>query len=342
MVTMSTDPFTAPFGSLFGDQMTIARLVDGGYTYGGSAQPLEHFSLHPATHVFHYGSACFEGLKAHRQVDGSLAIFRLDDHVERMRQSVARLRMPVPDAELIRRMIVDAVEANASFAPDSPGSLYIRPTYIGTAPNIGAAAAPSDTATLYVICSPVGDYFKGGVRPLTVYVETKTPRTTPQFGMVKSGANYVMALGPTLDAKRDHGADQVLFATGDDVTETGASNFFFCDDERVVTRELDESFLHGVTRDSILKIAASAGYEAEERKLSVGELVEWAERAGELFLSGTAAVVAPVGTVIVGDSKVTVGDGQPGPNTLKLREALTSVQIGAAPDPHGWRTTVAG
>lgn len=338
---MTIDPFNAPFGSLFGDRMTVATLAGGTYSYGGDAQAFENFSLHPGTHALHYGSACFEGLKAHRQVDGSLAIFRLDDHVARMRQSIERLRVPAPPAELLRDLIIDAVEANASFTPRTPGSLYIRPTFIGTTPNIGAAATPADSGILYVICSPVGDYFPGGVRPLTIYVETKTPRTTPQFGMVKSGANYVMALGPTLDAKRDHGADQVLFATGDDITETGASNFFLADDQRVITRQLDESFLHGVTRDSVIKIAMDLGYEVEERPLSTKELAEWATK-GEVFLSGTAAVIAPVGTVIVGDARHTVGDGQPGPNTLRLRDALTEVLIGAAPDSHGWRTPVAG
>ena len=339
---MSDDPFSAPFGSLFGDSMTLAEMVDGTYSYPGEAQPLENFSFHPATHVLHYASACFEGLKAHRQADGSLAIFRLDDHVERMRQSIGRLRLPVPDGSLIRSMIVDSVEANAGFTPDPPGSLYIRPTLVGTTPNIGAAAVPADAALLYVICSPVGDYFKGGVRPLTIYVETKTPRTTPQFGMVKSGANYVMALGPTLDAKRDHSADQVLFATADDITETGASNFFLCDDEKVVTRALDESFLHGITRDSVIKLAARIGYDIEERKIGVAELQEWSAGGGEVFLSGTAAVVAPVGTVVVGDASVTVGDGQPGRNTLRLREALTSLQVGRSEDPFGWMTGVKG
>ncbi len=338
---MSNDPFTAPFGSLFGDQMTVATLSDGHYTYGGAAQAFENFSLHPGTHALHYGSSCFEGLKAHRQVDGSLAVFRVDDHVARMRQSIERLRIVAPDGSVLRQMILDAVEANASFTPPTPGSLYIRPTFIGTTPNIGAAASPSETGILYVICSPVGDYFPGGVRPLTLYVETKIPRTTPQFGMVKSGANYVMALGPTLDAKRDHGADQVLFATGDDITETGASNFFLADDTRVITRQLDESFLHGVTRDSVIAIAADLGYEVEERPLGTGELIDWAAK-GEVFLSGTAAVIAPVGTVIVGDARHTVGDGQPGPNTLRLREALTDILVGAAPDNHQWRTTVAG
>jgi branched-chain amino acid aminotransferase len=160
--------------------------------------------------------------------------------------------------------------------------------------------------------------------------------------MVKSGANYAMALGPTLDAKRDHGADQVLFATGDDITETGASNFFLCDDDKVVTRALDESFLHGVTRDSIIELAADLGYQIDERQLTVSDLRDWAAAGGEIFLSGTAAVVAPVGTVIVVDSAMTVGDGQPGPNTLKLRDALTSLQVGDAPDTHGWLTAVEG
>jgi len=331
------DPFSSPFGTLFGDHMAVAHVADGAYEYSGSVQPLENFSLHPATHALHYASTCFEGLKAHRQVDGSVAIFRLDDHVARMLVSIAKLRMPVPDAAMIRTMILDTVAADRDHTPDSPGSLYIRPTFIGTAPNIGAAATPSATAILYVITSPVGDYFAGGVRPLTIYIEHDTPRTTPQFGMVKSGANYVMALGPTLDAKRDHVADQVLFATGGDVTETGAANFFLVDDERVITRNLDESFLHGVTRRSVLQIADDLGYEVEERSIDIDELKAWSDH-GEMFLSGTAAVIAPVGKVIVREDQIEVGDGQPGPNTLRLREALTDVQTGKSPDVHGWLT----
>ncbi len=339
VMSTSQDPFTAPFGTLFGERMTVAHLNEGVYTYSGEASPVENFSLHPATHALHYGSTCFEGLKAHRQVDGSLAIFRLNDHANRMVQSVGKLHMTPPDAEMISTMIIDAVEANASHTPDPPGSLYLRPTLIGTLQNIGAAASPSTSAILYVLTSPVGDYFAGGVRPLTIFIETTTPRTTPQFGMVKSGANYVMALGPTLDAKRDHAADQVLFATGGDITETGASNFFLVDDDRIITRNLDESFLHGVTRASIITLATDLGYEIEERSVPVDELVAWAEH-GEAFLSGTAAVVAPVGRIKLDGHDITVGDGQPGANTLRLREALTAIQVGKNPDPHGWLTAV--
>lgn len=331
------DPFSQPFGTLFGDHMSVATYVDGVYDYPGAAVPLENFSLHPATHALHYASECFEGLKAHRQPDGSVAIFRLDDSIARMIRSIQKLRMTPPSPEMLRQLIIDATTANASFTPDAPGSLYIRPTFIGTAPNIGAAATPSNEAMLYCINSPVGDYFAGGVRPLTLFIESDMPRTTPQFGSVKSGANYVMALGPTLDAKRDHVADQVLFASGDDVTETGAANFFLCDGERLITRNLDDSFLHGITRASILQIARDMGMEVEERSIPVAELRAWSEH-GEMFLSGTAAVIAPVGKVITQGETIEVCDGTPGETTLKLRAALTDIQSGISEDKHDWLT----
>lgn len=335
------DPFSAPFGTLFGDSITKAVFDGDAYSYSGSAEPMVNLSMHPGAHVLHYGSACFEGLKAHRQVDGSLAIFRLDDHVARFAQSAARLRLPYPEPSVVRQMIIDAVEANASFTPEAPGSLYIRPTLIGTEENIGAAASPSRTALLYILNSPVGDYFAGGIRPLTLAVESSVPRTTPQFGMVKAGANYVMALGVTLDAKRDHVADQVLFAPDNDITETGAANFFMVDGDRLITRHLDESFLHGVTRMSVIQLANDFGYTVEERDLTVDELTAWAAH-GEVFLTGTAAVISPVGGLIVNGERLTVGTGEPGENTLRLREALTGIQIGKADDNHNWCTSVAG
>ena len=336
----TADPFSAPFGTLFGEHVTVARGGPDGYSYSGAAEPLTELSLHPATHALHYGSTCFEGLKAHRQADGSIAIFRLDDHVARFRNSITLMRLPVPDADLVRSMMVDAAVANADVTPPQPGALYLRPTIIGSDPNIGAAAAPSQTSVLYVLTSPVGDYFAGGIRPLSLLIETKTPRTTPQFGSIKSGANYAMALGPTLDAKAAHGVDQVLFATDGDTTETGAANFFLIDDDRIITRNLDSSFLHGITRASIIAMAADLGYAVEERSIAVSELLERIDET-EMFLSGTAAVVAPVGTLISEGSARTVRDGQPGPNTLRLRQALVDVQSGAAEDRHAWRTTIA-
>jgi len=331
---------TVPFGTVFCDWMATAPSENGVYQYAGKVEPYGDFSMSPAAHALHYGSAIFEGLKAHRQIDGSLAIFRLDDHVARMCQSAAQLRLPVPEEALLRQMIIDSVEANVEEVPAPPGSLYVRPTLIGTEPNIGAAATPTSEALLYIVNCPVGDYFKGGVRPLTLLVEEEIPRTTPQFGMVKSGANYAMALAPTLDAMaRNEAVDQILFATGGDITETGAANFFLADDERIVTRQLDSSFLHGVTRASVIALAADLGYEVEERPIELNELQEWASH-GEAFLSGTAAVLSPVGTMLRGNDEIIFGDGQPGANTLRLRESLVAIQNGSGDDQHGWRTAV--
>ena len=335
----TADPFSAPFGTLFGDQITVAHGSPQGYTYSGAAQPLADFALHPGTHALHYGSTCFEGLKAHRQADGSVAIFRLDDHIARFQNSITLLRLPVPDASLLRDMFMHAAAANLELTPPQPGSLYLRPTIIGADRNIGAAAGPSETSLLYVLTSPVGDYFAGGIRPLSLLVETRTPRTTPQFGSIKSGANYVMALGPTLDAKAEHGVDQILFATDGDTTETGAANFFMVDDHRIITRNLDDSFLHGITRASIITMASDLGYTIEERSIPVTEILDRAADT-EMFLSGTAAVIAPVGSLISEGNTISVRDGQPGPNTLKLRQALVDVQSGNTTDPHNWRTTV--
>ena len=339
-MTAKPDPLTVPFGTVFCDWMTTARADSGPLQYGGSPEPFGDLTISPAAHVLHYGSSIFEGLKAHRQTDGSVAIFRLDSHVARMVTSAALLRLPEIDPGILRQMIIDAVAANADEVPEPPGSLYIRPTYVGTGADIGAAAQPAPSALLFVLNSPVGDYFKGGIRPLTLQLETLSPRTVPQFGMVKCAANYAMALGSTMDAMAGNEAvDQVLFATHGDITETGASNFFLGDDERIITRHLDESFLHGVTRDSVTQLAGHLGYEVEERYIDPEELIEWSER-GEAFLSGTAAGVAPVGTIIYEGKTLTIGDGQPGPNTLRLRQALTDAQTGSAPDTFGWRTPV--
>ncbi len=329
---------TGPFGTVFGDTFASVECVDG--TWGTPALgPVEPFSFHPATHVLHYGSAVFEGLKAHRGHDGIVRIFRAERHVQRMQESARVLRLPVPDADMLRSMIIDVVRENLDIVPAPPGSLYLRPTLIGTEPNIGAAAAPSKTALLYVLPSPVGDYFKGGIRPLKVAVETDQPRSTPAFGSVKTGANYAMALGITLDAKAQLGVDQVLFAPGGDVQETGASNFLLIRDGEILTKSLDASFLHGVTRDSILQLARDRGYSVSERDFTVDEMVEWAED-GEAALSGTAAVLAAVGSMIIDGEEIAFSDGDVGSQTLELRSALTDIHLGVAADTHGWTTEV--
>lgn len=326
---MTVDPTTAPFGTIFGEPMPISN-YDGSSWSEVEVVPMSSVTFGPATHALHYASEVFEGLKAHRQPDRSVAMFRADKNVERLCNSAERLFLPVPPTDLCTRMLQLAVEHNADICPAPPGSLYLRPTLVGTEPNIGAAGRPSATASFFVIASPVGEYLPP--HPLRIVVETVHPRTTPQFGVVKTGANYAMALSPLMAAKRDWNADQVLFAPGGIMEETGAANFVLLDGGNVITSALSDAFLHGVTRDSLLQVAAAEGFNVEERDVSVDELREWAARPdGEMALSGTAAILGGVGELVIDGEIVTVGAGTTGPATTKLRVMLTEIQQGLRP-----------
>lgn len=318
--------------------MAVARWADGSWS-ASSIEPVAPIPMHPASHVLHYGSTCFEGLKAHKGVDGRVRIFRLDRHVARLRSSAERLCLPVPDADLLTEMVVETVRDNTELVPDTPGSLYIRPTLVGTAPNIGAAGSPSSEAMLFILTSPVGEYFTGGMRPLRLAVETARPRTTPQFGSVKTGANYAMALGVTMEARAKHDVAQVLFAPNGVLQETGASNVLLLRSDRIVTPAIDGSFLEGVTRSSILALGADRGLDVEEREVSMADLVEWCAD-GEIALAGTAAVLAPVGTLVIEGDEVAVGDGEVGETTMALRQDLVDVQVARSPDRHRWTLEV--
>ena len=328
----------AAFGTEFCDQFALAHYTDGAWQ-PASIEPLAPLTIHPAAHVFHYASTCFEGFKAYRWDDGKARIFRLHDHVARMQRSAASLHLPVPDADELAAMVTDLVRHHTNDIPAPPSSLYLRPTLVGTLQNIGAAASPSTEATLFVLASPVGDYFSGGARPLKLLVETERARSTEQLGSTKTGGNYAAALGPTLAAKAAFGVDQVLFCPGGDVQETGAANFLLISDDEIVTKPLDSSFLHGMTRDSILRLAADLGYAVSERPIRVDELMQLA-KTHEAALSGTAACLSPVGTLVYRGETVAVRDGSPGPNTDRLRRALQDIQYGTADDTHGWLTAV--
>jgi branched-chain amino acid aminotransferase len=326
------------FGTEFCDHISITRYADGAWQ-APSFEPLAPLQMHPASHVFHYASTCFEGFKAYRWQDGKGHIFRLHDHVARMRKSAASLRLPVPDADMLAGMVIDLVVHQLADIPEPPSSLYLRPTLIGTLQNIGAAAAPSTEATLFVLGSPVGDYFAGGAATLKLLVDDQRARSTEQLGSTKTGGNYAAALGPTLDAKEKYGVDQVLFCPDGDVQETGAANFLLISDDEIITKPLDTSFLHGMTRDSILKLGAEMGYKVNERNFTVAELLDGVSRF-EAVLSGTAACLAPVGALVYDGKEIPVRDGKPGPNAAKLQKALQDIQYGLAPDTHGWLTEV--
>jgi branched-chain amino acid aminotransferase len=328
------------FGTEFSDHFVIARYIDGAWQKP-TFEPLAPLPMHPAAHVFHYASSCFEGFKAYRWSDGHGRIFRLYDHVARMQKSAKSLCLPVPDEDLLAGMVIDLVSHQLADIPEPPSSLYLRPTLIGTLENIGAAAAPSNEAMLFVIASPVGDYFAGGSATLKLLVDDQRARTTEQLGSTKTGGNYAAALGPTLDAKAKYGVDQVLFCPGGDVQETGAANFLLISDDEIITKPLDTSFLHGMTRDSILKLGAEMGYTVNERNFTVQELLRGVSKF-EAVLSGTAACLSPVGALVYNGEEIPVRDGKPGPNAARLQKALQDIQYGLATDTHGWLTEVSG
>ncbi|TGD75806.1 branched-chain amino acid aminotransferase [Mangrovimicrobium sediminis] len=325
----------AAFGTNFTSQMVTSSYSAGQWS-SLKLEPVQPFALHPATHVLHYASECFEGLKAYRTAAGDIHLFRPDRHVARMQRSAERLLLPIPSEEELLRALHMAVAAASGEIPAYPGALYLRPTLFGTSADIGAAARPADSAVFYVLPSPVGDYFAGGLKPLRVKVDDKAQRSTPSFGEVKTGGNYAAALREVVRAKEELGADQVLFAPGGDVQETGAANFVVIEDSHLLTKPLDGSILPGVTRDCILTLARDAGLTVVERNFTVAELLELAPRA-EAALTGTAAVLTPVGELVYNGETVRVGTGEMGPWSTRLREQLCAIQSGTADDPYGWR-----
>ncbi|UTW05550.1 branched-chain amino acid aminotransferase (plasmid) [Amphritea atlantica] len=330
----------AAFGTVFMPEMAISWF-DGNSWSKPEVVSSESIQLHPGAHVLHYSSTCFEGLKAFRHQDGSINIFRMDRNIERFSQSSELLALPEIDKATTGKMIIDIVRRFKDEVPEPPGSMYIRPTHFGTEPAIGKAATPSVTSCQYVLLSPVGDYFAGGDTTLRLLLEENGARCAVHMGMIKSGGNYASALRPIMKAKQELNADQVLFCPGGDVQETGAANFLLIDGNEVITKALDESFLHGVTRDSILTIARDLGMDVQERQLTVDELLERASKPGcEAALSGTAAVLTPVGTLIHNGKEYPVGNGGIGATTLKLRQALNDIQWGKAEDKHGWLTRI--
>src|SRR5271170_1371894 len=331
---MTSQPQRPAFGTLLTSHMAVAT-YQGGRWNPSEIKPVAPIELSPAAHVLHYASTCFEGFKAFRRTDGSVHIFRMDRHIQRMRQSARQLVLPEPDATQLAEMVRGVIARCREAVPEAPGALYLRPILFGTSPNIGAAATPAGEASLLVLASPVWDYFAGGMKPLRILVDGENTRSAAQMGMVKTGGNYAAALGPTLSARAEYQVDQVLFCPGGQVQETGAANFVLIRDGELLTRSLDTTFLHGVTRDSLLTLARDLGYKVAERAFDVTEMLDWV-KTGEAALSGTAAVLAGVGTLIYRGAEHPVAGGEVGPLTRALRAQLVAVQQGEAPDRHGW------
>jgi branched-chain amino acid aminotransferase len=337
------------FGRHFTDHMVTVKWADGRGWHDPQVGPYAPIALDPATMVLHYGQEIFEGLKAYQQPDGSVASFRPDANAARFRTSAVRLGMPQMPDELFLGSLRELLTADRAWMPPAGGeeSMYLRPFMIAT--EVGLGVKPSSEYLFMVIASPAGAYFPGGVRPVDVWLCTDYTRAAPGgTGAAKCGGNYAASLLPQAQAT-DHGCHQVAYLDAVErtwVEEMGGMNLFYVfgsgDSVEVVTPELSGSILAGVTRDSLLVLAKELGCQVTERRISAQEWLEGCAdgRITEVFACGTAAVITPVGRVKHNDGEVVVADGQPGEVTLRLRELLTRIQRGSAPDTHSWMHTL--
>lgn len=327
------------FGTHFTDHMFTAEWTPDTGWAGARITPYGPLSLDPATAVLHYAQETFEGLKAYRHDDGSVWTFRPAENAARMVRSSKRLAFPELPVEDFVRAVDEIVRVDQRWVPDGAGekSLYVRPFMLATEKFLGVR--PAQHVTFMVIASPAGAYFKGGVKPVTLWLtEEYTRAGRGGMGAAKTGGNYASSLVAQQEATAQ-GCDQVVFLDGQEgryVEELGGMNMYFVyDDGRIVTPETG-TILEGITRSSIIELAGKLGHQVEERRFSIDE---WREgvasgRIVEIFACGTAAVVTPVGALKSAHGEV------PAPRstelTMQVRQALVDIQYGRAEDVFGW------
>lgn len=337
------------FGNHFTDHMvTIEWSEDKGW-HDAAVVPYAPITLDPASSVLHYGQAIFEGLKAYRQPDGSIKTFRPEANAERMQRSAERLAMPTLPVEDFIEALRMLVDIDRAWVPEAGGenSLYLRPFMVATEPSLGVR--PASRYTFFVIASPAGPYFSGGINPVSVWLSEDYVRACPGgTGAAKFAGNYAASLLAQAQAAKQ-GCDQVVWLDAIEhkyVEEMGGMNLFFVygtgSDARLVTPALSGSLLPGVTRLSLLQVAKDLGYEVSEELVSTQSWREDAESGAlsETFACGTAAVITPVGQVKSTHGNFSVGGGQPGEITMQLRRTLTGIQAGTLADTHGWMHTL--
>jgi branched-chain amino acid aminotransferase len=346
------DILEAPgFGKHFTDHMVIADYtVDKGW-HDANVVPYGPIALDPSAMVLHYAQEIFEGLKAYRQSDGTIASFRPDANAARLQRSAHRLAMPELSTEDFMGSLRALLAADHDWVPPAGGesSLYLRPFMIATEPGLGVR--PASEYRYILIASPAGAYFPRGVHPVSVWLSTEYVRAAPGgTGAAKFGGNYAASLLAQAQAA-EHGCDQVVWLDAIErrfVEEMGGMNLFFVfgsgADARLVTPELSGSLLPGITRESLLQLATDAGFDVTERKISIEELRKGVASGDitEVFACGTAAVITPVGHVKGDVDDYTIADGKPGEVTMALRDTLTGIQRGTFADTHGWMTTLHG
>ena len=353
MLNIKIEKTTAPkakpegklgFGKIFTDHMFIMNYTEGQGWHDARIVPYGDLSFSPACMVFHYGQEMFEGLKAYRGTDGTPRLFRPDMNAKRTNDTNKRLCIPELPVEDFVQAVSAVVDVDRDWIPSEPGtSLYIRPFIIATDAFLGVA--PSKTYLFIIILSPSGAYYESGLAPVGIWIEDEYVRAVKGgMGFAKTGGNYAASLIAQVKA-HDSGYSQVLWLDGVErkyIEEVGAMNIMFKIGGKVITPALNGSILPGITRNSILHVCRSWGYEVEERRISVDELVAAAKDGSleEVWGTGTAAVVSPVGKLRYMDDVMTIGDGGIGELTQKLYDELTGIQWGKREDPYGWRIEV--
>lgn len=337
------------FGKFFTDHMVTIDWTEEEGWHGAQVVPYAPLPMDPATTVFHYGQAIFEGIKAYRHEDGSIKTFRPEENALRMQRSAARMAMPELPVDTFIKSLELLVDTDQNWVPAAGGeaSLYLRPFMISTEVSLGVS--PANAYKFIVIASPVAAYFSGGIKPVSVWLSEDYVRAAPGgTGAAKFAGNYAASLLAQAQAQ-EKGCDQVVWLDAIEhryIEEMGGMNLGFIyrngDKTKLVTPELSGSLLPGITRDSLLQVARDLGYEVEERRIST---TEWEEDATsgamiEAFACGTAAVITPVGTVKSNHGDFTVNNNEAGEATLTLRETLTGIQQGKVEDQHGWLYTL--
>ncbi|AGT93161.1 branched-chain amino acid aminotransferase [Rhodococcus qingshengii] len=342
------DILAAPgFGRHFTDHMVSIDYTAGKGWHDAQVLPYGNIELDPAAMVLHYGQAIFEGLKAYRQPGGEISSFRVEANAERFAASARRLAMPELPSQMFIDSITELIDVDLDWVPAAGGedALYLRPFMFSTEAGLGVR--PADEYRYLLIASPAGAYFPRGVKPVSVWLSTEYVRAAPGgTGAAKFAGNYAASLLAQAQAA-DEGCDQVVWLDAIErtyVEEMGGMNLFFVfgsgPDARLVTPSLSGSLLPGITRNSLLALAADSGFAVEERKISTDE---WRTKCKsgeitEVFACGTAAVITPVGRVKSAEGEFTIADGEPGEVTMALRDTLTGIQRGTFADTHGWMT----
>lgn len=333
------------FGRIFTEHMVTIRWSAGRGWYDAQLVPYASLEIDPANMTLHYAQSIFEGLKAYRQPDGGVATFRPEANAQRFQASARRLAMPELPEDLFVAAVDALVRQDQAWVPGAEEqSLYLRPFMFAT--EVGLGVRPSNEFLFMVIASPAGAYFANGVKPVSVWLSKEYVRAAPGgTGAAKCAGNYAASLVAQAQAA-EQGCDQVVWLDATErrwIEEMGGMNLYFVKgsgkDATIVTPSLTGSLLPGITRDSLLQLAADRGYAVEEGRLSVED---WQQGNAdgtitEVFACGTAAVITPVGSVKSTGAEWTVGDGGAGPITMELRKALLDIQTGAEADTHGWQ-----